>query len=136
MVEMVYCAYCNAKMYPQTPLSGRKSEKRRILSYRCDNKFCMRKNKELRLSQSVRAIVIFKFMYEMLEGLEVNREDYEKLRKRLETANKARLQSDAIKIHSLQGAYKNNERDIKERSLNIIALDKKSPVYRSNESYK
>ena len=34
LVEMVYCAYCNAKMYPQTPASGRKGEKTKILSYR------------------------------------------------------------------------------------------------------
>lgn len=104
LVEMVYCAYCNSKMYPQTPLSGRKTEKRRILSYRCDNKYCMRKNKDLKLSQSVRAIEIFKFMYEMLDGLEVNRADYEKLRKRLEAANKVKLQDNAVKIHSMQGA--------------------------------
>jgi DNA invertase Pin-like site-specific DNA recombinase len=132
LVEMVYC---NAKMYPQTPTSGRKSEKKKILSYRCDNKYCMRKNKDLKLSQSVRAIEIFKFMYEMLDGMEVNRDDYDGLRKRLETANKSKLQQTAIKIHSLQGAYKTIERDVKERSLKILSLDKTSPIYKTNESH-
>ena len=135
LVEMVYCAYCNLKMYPQTPTSGRKSEKRKILSYRCDNKYCMRKSKDLKLSQSVRAIEIFKFMYEMLDSMEVNRDDYEGLRKRLEIANKAKLQQTAVKIHSLQGAYKTIERDIKERSLKILSLDKSSPIYKTNESH-
>ena len=129
LVEMVYCAYCNSKMYPQVPTS------RKILSYRCDNQYCQRKNKELKLNQSVRAIEIFKFMYEMLDGLDVNREDYEKLCKRLETRNKAKLQETVIKIHSLQGAVKSIDRDVTERSLKIISLKKDSPVYKSNEKY-
>jgi site-specific DNA recombinase len=135
LVEMVYCAYCNAKMYPQTPKSGKKTEIKRILSYRCDNKFCQRKNKDLKLNQSVRGIEIFKFMYEMLDGIEVNREDYDKLRKRLETRNKAKLQETAVKIHSLQGAVKSIDRDVTERSLKIINLKKDSPVYKTNEKY-
>lgn len=129
LVEMVYCAYCNSKMYPQVPTS------RKILSYRCDNKYCQRKNKELKLNQSVRAIEVFKFMYEMLDGLDVNREDYEKLRKRLETRNKAKLQETVVKIHSLQGAIKSIDGDVTERSLKIISLKKDSPVYKSNEKY-
>jgi site-specific DNA recombinase len=129
LVEMVYCAYCNAKMYPQVPTS------RKILSYRCDNQYCQRKNKQLKLNQSVRAIEIFKFMYEMLDSMEVNRDDYDKLRKRLETRNKAKIQETAVKIHSLQGAVKSIDRDVMERSLKIINLKKDSPVYKSNEKY-
>jgi DNA invertase Pin-like site-specific DNA recombinase len=129
LVEMVYCAYCNSKMYPQVPSS------RKILSYRCDNQYCQRKVKELKLSQSVRAITIFNFMYEMLDGLDVNREDYEKLRKRLEARNKAKLQETRIKVHSLQGAVKSMDRDVNERSLQILSLNKTSPVYKNNERY-
>jgi len=130
LVEMVYCAYCNSKMYPQVPTS------RKILSYRCDNKFCQRKNKELKLNQSVRAIEIFKFMYQMLDNVEVNREDYEKLRKKLETRNKTKLQEAVVKIHSLQGAVKSIDRDVNDRSLKIISInDKDSPIYRNNEKY-
>lgn len=135
LVEMVYCAYCNAKMYPQTPKSGKKTETKRILSYRCDNQYCQRKNKELKLNQSVRAIEIFKFMYEMLDNVEVNREDYDKLRQRLEIRNKAKAQETAVKIHSLQGAIKSIDRDVNERSLKIISLKKDSPVYKNNEKY-
>ena len=135
LVEMVYCAYCNSKMYPQTPKSGKKTETKRILSYRCDNQYCQRKNKELKLNQSVRAIEIFSFMYQMLDGLDINREDYDKLRTRLETRNKAQLQQTAVKIHSLQGAIKSIDRDVTERSLKIINLKKDSPVYKTNEKY-
>lgn len=129
LVEMVYCAYCNAKMYPQVPTS------RKILSYRCDNKYCQRKNKDLNLNQSVRAIEIFNFMYGMLDGVDVSQDDYEKLRKRLETRNKAKLQETRIKVHSLQGAVKSIDKDVNERSLKIINLSKTSPVYKNNERY-
>lgn len=135
LVEMVFCAYCNSKMYPQTPKSGTKTKVRRILSYRCDNLYCQRKNKELKLNQSVRAIEIFKFMYEMLDNVEVNRDDYDKLRKRLETRNQTKLQEAAVRIHSLQGAVKSIERDVNDRSLKIINLKKDSPVYKNNEKY-
>lgn len=129
LVEMVFCAYCNTKMYPQVPTS------RKILSYRCDNKFCQRKNKDLNLNQSVRAIEIFNFMYEMLDGVDVSREDYEKLRKRLETRNKAKLQENRVKIHSMQGAVKSIDRDVTERSLQIVSMSKNSPIYKTNEKY-
>jgi len=129
LVEMVYCAYCNSKMYPQVPTNRKK------LSYRCDNQYCQRKNKELKLNQSIRAIEVFKFMYQMLDNVEVNRVDYEKLRKKLETRNKAKLQEIVIKIHSLQGAVKSIDRDVKDRSLKIINLKKDSPVYKNNEKY-
>lgn len=135
LVGMVNCAYCNTKMYPQTPKSGKKNEVKRILSYRCDNAYCQRKNKDLKLNQSVRAIKIFKFMYEMLDGLDVNREDYEKLRQKLETRNRVKLQETRLKLHSLQGAVKSIDKDISERSLKIIKLDDTSAVYKSNNKY-
>jgi DNA invertase Pin-like site-specific DNA recombinase len=139
LVEMVYCSYCNAKMYPQTPKSSRRGSdgvtKTKILSYRCDNKSCMRKNKELKLSQSVRGIEIFKFMYEMLENIEVNESDYKKLRDRLVTSNQSKAHQDAIRVHSLEGSLKTINKDIKERSLKIISLDNNSPIYKTNEAH-
>lgn len=135
LVEMVICAYCNKKMYPQTPQSGRTGEKHRILSYRCDTPYCTRKDKQFKLHQSVRAKVIFEFMYEMLKDLQVTREDYDKLYARLKNANTSKLQDVAVTIHSQQGALKSIERDIKERSLKIINLSQSSPIYKTNEEY-
>lgn len=63
--------------------------------------FASLKDKALQLNQSVRAIEIFNFMYTVFDGLDVNREDYDKLRKRLETRNKTKLQETRVKIHSL-----------------------------------
>lgn len=95
----------------------------------------MRKNKGMKLAQSVRAKVIFDFMYEMLDGLEVDRDDYEKLRKRLEVANKTKLQATSVKIHSMQGAHKSLERDIKDRSLKILSLNKSNPIHKANDTH-
>lgn len=135
LVGMVVCGYCNKRMVPQTPTSGRKSEKVKILSYRCDTPYCPRKNKELGLSQSVRAKVIFKFMYDMLDGMHATEADYGRLIKRLETANKIKLQDITLKIHSKQGALKSMERDIKSRSLKLMELNPSSVVFKTNEKY-
>jgi DNA invertase Pin-like site-specific DNA recombinase len=135
LVDMVYCGYCQKKMYPQTPLSGRKSAKVRILSYRCDTAYCVRKKKELELPQSIRAKVIFDFMYDMLKNFTVTRADYDALSKRLASANGTAMQQLTVKVHSLQGALKSVERDIKERSLKIINHSPDSPIYRVNSTH-
>lgn len=74
-------------------------------------------------------------MYEMLDNVEVNRENYDKLRQSLEIRNKAKAQETAVKIHSLQVAIKSIDRDVNDRSLKIISLKKGSPVYKNNEKY-
>src|SRR5581483_2639992 len=131
LVGMVICAYCSKVMYPQPPLSGRKSDKTRILSYRCDISWCPRKDRDLRLPQSVRANVVFSFMYDMLKDFKVTRVDYDQLSKRLSQTNGVKLQENAIKLHSKQGALKNIEQDIKERSLKIINLSPDSLIYKN-----
>lgn len=135
LVDMVFCSYCSSKMYPQTPTSGGKDTKRKILSYRCDNEDCTRKNKELGLAQSVRAIEIFKFMYEMLDHLKVSKEDYEKVTAKLKKRNAERSESAKINLHSKQATLKNIERDINDRSLKIISLDQDSEIYKRNEAH-
>lgn len=135
LVGMVMCAYCQRTMIPQTPTSGRKSEKIKILSYRCDTSYCPRKDKVLKLSQSVRANVIFNFMYDMLKDFTVTREDYDQLSKRLVSANQVKLQELAVKVHSKQAALKSVEREIKERSLKILNLSPDSAIYKNNEQY-
>lgn len=135
LVGMVICYYCKSRMIPQTPLSGRKTEKVKILSYRCDALNCPRKDKTLKLSQSVRAKTIFDFMYEMLEGFTVTRQDYDQLCKRLSTANSTKLQDLSVKIHSRQGALKSVQREINDRSLKIVHLPTSSPIYKTNEAY-
>lgn len=135
LAGMVLCAYCNKRMVPQTPTSGRKSEKVKILSYRCDTLYCPRKNKELELSQSIRAKVVFEFMYTMLDGMEATADDYERLTKRLEGANRTKQHELTLRIHSKQGALKSIDRDIKSRSLKLMEFNPTSVVFKTNEGY-
>ena len=134
LVGLVKCDYCSRTMYPQTPTSGRK-DKTRILSYRCDYPNCPRKNKTLGLTQSIRAKVIFDFMYDHLGNFKVTRDEYDRLEARLKALNGSRKQEMKIKLHSMQGALKDIKKDIEERSINIISLDKNSPIYKTNEKY-
>jgi site-specific DNA recombinase len=135
LVKMVICWYCKGFMTPQTPTSGRKSEKMKILSYRCDSTNCPRKKKELKLAKSIRAKVVFNFMYEMLASFTVTKEDYDRLSKKLATMNSKKLQELTIKVHSKQSAIKSINKDIDERSIKILKLDTTSPIYKSNEEY-
>lgn len=134
LTNMVYCAYCQRKMYAQTPTSGRK-DKTKILSYRCDTPYCPRNDKEVDYPQSMRANVIFNFMYDMLKGFKVTLSDYDKLQKRLSDKNKAKLQELTIKLHSKEGALKSIERDIKDRSLKLLSHKPDSAIYKNNEQY-
>jgi site-specific DNA recombinase len=77
LTRMVICAYCQKYMYPQAPVSGRKSEKVRIVSYRCDTKYCARHKKELGLHKSFRAKSVFDFMGRKLKNMKVTENDYE-----------------------------------------------------------
>jgi DNA invertase Pin-like site-specific DNA recombinase len=135
LVGMVFCAYCTKKMYPQTPLSGSKSEKKRILSYRCDTAYCPRHKNELKLPKSIRAIVVFGFMSDMLKNLDVTEAEYAKLKSRLASTNSAKIQKAAIKLHSKQAALKSLEKDIRERSLKMLNLDQTTTVYKNNEAH-
>jgi len=135
LVDMVICAYCNKKMYPQTPLSGRKSEKMHILSYRCETPWCPRRDKDLKLHQSVRAKVIFNSMYDTLKHFKVTREDYDQLCARLKAKNSTDLQAISVKIHSKEGALKSIKADVRDRSLKIVSLPASSTVYKTNEAY-
>ncbi len=132
LVKMVKCAYCQKFMIPQTPTSGRKNEKVKILSYRCDTKYCPRRKEKLDLAKSVRAKVVFDFMVDMLSHLTATEQDYERLLAKLTAANQAKQQKEAIELHSKQGALKSLKREIDERSLKILDV-KNSAIYQSNE---
>jgi DNA invertase Pin-like site-specific DNA recombinase len=136
LVGMVFCAYCRKKMYPQTPLSGAKTEKKRILSYRCDTTYCPRHKKDLNLPKSIRAMVVFGFMSDMLKNLNVTELEYGKLKTKLVATNAAKIQKTAIKLHSKQAALKSMQQDIKERSLKILnIIDQTTTIYKNNEAH-
>lgn len=132
LVRMVICFYCKSSMIAQTPLSGRKSEKVKILSYRCDNPNCPRK--KLNLAKSIRANVVFDYMADMLSRLSVGETEYNKILARLTAANEVKQQKLAVEIHSKQAALKDVKRDVEERSLKIINI-KNPAIYKTNENH-
>jgi hypothetical protein len=132
---MVICFYCKSSMIAQTPLSGRKSEKVKILSYRCDNPNCPRRDEKLKLAKSIRAKVVFDHMADTLSHLSVGETEYNKILARLSAANEAKQQRLAVEVHSKQAALKDVKRDVEERSLKIINIDKSSPIYSVNENH-
>lgn len=133
LTRMVMCAYCQRSMIPQTPTSGRKSEKVKILSYRCDTEFCPRRKEKLNLAKSIRAKVVFDFMTDMLSQLQVGEQEYQKVLAKLTAANQAKQQQATVELHSKQGALKSLKREIDDRSLKILDI-KNSAIYRANES--
>lgn len=132
--RMVICAYCQKPMIPQTPTSGRKSEKVKILSYRCDTEYCPRHKEEFRLAKSVRAKVIFDHMAETLSHLEASEADYSRLQAKLEQRNQAAVQSASLELHRKQAALKNVTGDIKDRSLKLLNIPQGTPD-KQNEQY-
>lgn len=114
---MVACSYCGRNMYvaPSTGHTGQ-----RYLNYRCDNEGCMRPKK------SVRAKVIFDFIYQFLaEGLNFTEEDYNKYYKDLEKVTEDKREQIRMKIHSKRSVLLNTRRDLKDRALALTDLNNK-----------
>lgn len=131
LVRMVICYYCKRSMIPQTPTSGRKSEKVKILSYRCDNPDCPRK--KLDLAKSIRAKVVFDHMADTLSHLSVGEAEYKKVLAKLTAANEVKQQREAVELHSKQAALKAMKREIEDISLKIINI-KNPAIYKANEN--
>lgn len=91
-----------------------------VLSYRCDNKACVRS------PRSLRAKHIFNSIYECLERFELGDEAYERYGTELDGLTNERLQEIRTDIHSKRGRLSHISKEINERSLNIGRL---APAY-------
>lgn len=120
---MVYCSFCNESMRVG-PSSG---NTKRYLYYRCDNKECLRKKK------SVRAKVIFDFIYKLLEnGLRLTEKEYHDYYDNLNKLTDENRQKLRAQLNSHQGVLKRVQGEAKERSLQILKLDPNSRIYKEN----
>lgn len=121
---MVKCSFCGSNMYI-APSTG--SSKKRYLSARCDNKLCQRKKK------SIRMIHVFNFIYNFLEnGLNFTEKEYNSYYADTVSLSDNKRQKLTIDIHSKQGVLKKIEREIRERSLGIIKVQKDSEIWKIN----
>ncbi|QQG47816.1 MAG: recombinase family protein [Candidatus Woesebacteria bacterium] len=121
--KMIVCSFCG-KPCRVGKSSGRLTT---YLYYRCDNAECVRKKK------SIRAKVIFDFIYEYLKGgLKLTEKQYNDYYAGMGKIADMMRQKLTVEIHSKEGALKVVEQELKERSLNIIKYDKDSIVWKTN----
>lgn len=121
---MVYCSHCGRTMRVG-PSSG---HLKRYLYYRCDNDECERKKK------SIRAKVIFDFIYNFLEnGLNLTKSDYNRYYSDILRLSQSKREIIRQEVHSKEGALKKIASDIKERSLGLIKLEVGSTPFRLNQ---
>lgn len=122
--NMVKCSYCGRSMAPGASKSGRGT---RYLYYRCTNNNCVRPKK------SIRALVIFTFIYELLkDGVTLTEKDYQAYYDRL--TGQATKENIALRteINSKEGALKATKRRIKDIGSKIIDYKQGSTVWNVN----
>ena len=139
--NMIICSFCDHNMVVG-PSKG--STGQRFLYYRCDNPLCIKNSEENRkkhrndptkIKPSIRARVIFKFVYELLkDGLDLTEEDYNEYYNSLTQLSDSTRQKVGIEIHSLQGRLKILSQEIKERSLELGRSNQIPTVKKINEN--
>lgn len=122
---LVKCALCEHTMIPAASKSRAGT---RYLYFRCANEDCTRAKK------SIRANVIFSYIYDLLKGgLNFTEKDYQTYRDGLVAeADNERLQI-KTELNSKQGALKATKRRIDELSKKIINYDKESRIWQVND---
>jgi DNA invertase Pin-like site-specific DNA recombinase len=122
---MVICSYCDRLMYA----GASKGHNKRYLYYTCQNQECERKPK------AIRAKVVFNFVYDFLrDGLNLTEDDYATYQTKLQGIAENKRQRFTMQLRSRQGALKDVERQIKDRSLAIVNYDKGSAIWKANDA--
>lgn len=121
---LVKCSACTRSM---TPGASKSRAGKRYLYYRCTNDDCTRKKK------SIRALVVFNFMYQLLEnGIALTEKDYQYYHDNLTGQADKRQLALKTEINSKEGALKATKRRIKEIGLKIVDYKQNSPVWKVN----
>lgn len=121
--RMVICSFCG--MPCRVGKSAGKTIK--YLYYRCDNKECKREKK------SIRAKVVFDFIYKYLEGgLNLTEKEYNSYYIGMNEQADLIRQKLSVEIHSKQGALKAVDQELNERALSIVKYDKELTVWKIN----
>jgi DNA invertase Pin-like site-specific DNA recombinase len=122
---MVTCAFCGSNMY----VGASKGHTKRYLFYRCDNPLCLRKKR------SVRGKVIMQFIYDFLQdGLHLTEKDYHDYYDGLTKITQSKRDKLSIELFSKQARRKLITRELTERSLKVLELEKGSTIRTVNES--
>lgn len=123
---MVLCSYCER---PMRAGASTGSKGKRYMSYRCDTVDC------LRVKRSVRAKVVFNYLYEFLgDGLRLTEKDYDKYFGSLKLVSTDKINKLKQRLHSMEGALKSVNTNISERSLAIVGYDKSTKIWEINNA--
>lgn len=121
---MVKCSYCGRTMSVGASRGG---TGQRLLYYRCDNKQCERPKK------SIRARVIFDFIYDLLaQDMSISEKDYSRYLSAMTKVADKRNDELETQILSKTGALKATKRRIADLSLKIIDYKKESTIWIQN----
>ena len=120
---MVFCGVCRS----ERPMSVGKSmgnSGKYFLYYRCVNKDCQRKTK------NVRAKDILEGLYETLKTLQFTDKEYKLYSKRLDELTDSKLEELRLNRRSLLGTKTNKERQRDDWSRKLRDMDSSSPAYK------
>lgn len=122
---MVCCSYCGNHMYAG---ASKSSSGKRYLFYRCDKTYCQRKKK------SIRAKVVFDFIYKFLEnGLNFTEKEYKQYLSSMTKVTVNNREKVLHKIHSHEARSRFLRSQIQDISFKILDFGKDSVVRKNNE---
>ncbi len=137
--QMIKCAYCQGNMVV-APSSGHLE---RYLYYRCDNDLCVRNSAENRakkkakdptyIKASVRSLVIFDFIYDLLkEGLKFTEKEYQEYKDSLKSLGDNEREKIRAEIEHLEAQKRNYAKEAKRIGLALGKLTENKTAYQIN----
>lgn len=124
---MVFCGVCSRQMVVGASTSSSKEHKK-YLNFRCDNAKCTRKKR------SIRAKIVFEYIYQLLDQLKFTEKEFTKYFKGLSRASDQRLERISKELISLRGQLKVINSELNWRSLKILEFSSNAVVVKENEA--
>lgn len=118
----VFCDVCRSDRHMVVGKNKTGSGKY-VLSYRCDNKTCIRS------PRSLRAKYIFNSLYDRLDKLVLTDDAYERYSAEIDSHIGDKLEDIRGELQSKRGAVTHLTKQIKEQSLSLARHSETSPVY-------
>lgn len=130
---MILCGYCQKPMYAAPSRSEHSGV---YLNYRCDNKDCLRNDKSKHIKKTTRAIIIFKFIYRLLEeSLQLTEEDYNQYYEDMTTIATQQREKLLLQRNSKQTILNTISREINQRALLVGKYEPDSRIAKENSAH-
>ena len=113
---LLLCAYCGSHLIP----GASQGKSKRYLFYRCDGRYCTRKEQNIR--KNIRGKVIFDQIARYIQKhIHFDKEDYQAYLKGLHTCSKAKQEKILVEIHSKESVLRDTrvqKRDLAYKLIN------------------